>query len=105
LKAQEIVSGIQGIESSFEQHIDRLRKLDYDMLDVRVSRWHDDYHHFKNAVKDLEVMFTNVINGAFESNATVCEGVILIGQLLLILILYTCTDTYIYLYIYLMNIN
>jgi hypothetical protein len=50
------------------------------MLDVRVSRWHDDYHHFKNAVKDLEVMFTNVINGAFESNATVCEGVILIGQ-------------------------
>lgn len=77
-KAQEIVSGIRGIQSSFEQHVDRLRKLDYDMLDVRVSRWHDDYHLFKNAVKDLEVMYTNVINAALEGNATVLEGVILI---------------------------
>lgn len=58
--------------------MDRLRSLDYDMLDVRVSKWHDDYHHFKNAVKDLEVMFTNVINAALEGNATVLEGVILI---------------------------
>ena len=77
-KAQEIVSGIRGIQISFEQHVDRLRKLDYDMLDVRVSRWHDDYHNFKNAVKDLEVMFTNVLNAALDGNTTVSEGVILI---------------------------
>jgi hypothetical protein len=31
-------------------------------------------------VKDLEVMFTNVINAAFEHNATVSEGVILTGH-------------------------
>ena len=77
-KAQEIVSGIRGIQISFEQHVDRLRKLEYDVLDVRVSRWHDDYHHFKNAVKDLEVMYTNVLNAALEGNSTVSEGVILI---------------------------
>jgi dynein heavy chain len=77
-KAQEIVDGIEGIQFSFEQHVDRLRKLDYDVLDVRVSRWHDDYHFFKNAVKDLEVMFTNVINAAFENSATVVEGVALV---------------------------
>eukprot|EP01032_Pedospumella_encystans_P030457 gene30457-34381_t len=76
-KAQEIVDGISGIQESFEHHIDRLRKLDYDILDVKVSRWHDDYSHFKNDVKDLEVMFTNVINAAFEHNVTVGEGVIL----------------------------
>lgn len=77
-KAQEIVDGIVGIQASFEGHIDRLRKLDYDVLDVRVSKWHDDYHTFKNAVKDLEVMFTNVINVAFENSTTVSEGVILV---------------------------
>lgn len=77
-KAQEIVDGINGIEESFEHHIDRLRKLDYDVLDVKVSRWHDDYNVFKNDVKDLEVMFTNVINAAFEHNATVSEGVVLV---------------------------
>ena len=65
-KAQEIVDGISGIQESFEHHVDRLRKLDYDVLDVKVSRWHDDYNHFKSDVKDLEVMFTNVINAALE---------------------------------------
>lgn len=73
-KAPEIVAGIKGIQYSFEQEIDRLRQLDYDMLDVRVSRWHDDYHHFKTSVKDLEIMFTNVINAAFEQNITIQEG-------------------------------
>lgn len=76
-RAQEIVDGIIGIQESFEHHTDRLRKLDYDVLDVKVSKWHDDYNHFKNDVKDLEVMFTNVVNGAFEHNSTVSEGVIL----------------------------
>eukprot|EP00605_Chrysophyceae_sp_TOSAG23-4_P000236 GSChrysophyteH1.ASY1.ANO1.273.1 assembled CDS len=73
-KAQEILDGISSIQSSFEVHVERLRNLDYDFLDVRVSKWHDDYHSFKNAVKDLEVMYTNVINGAFESATTVMDN-------------------------------
>lgn len=77
-KAQEIIDGINGIQESFENHIDTLRKLDYDVLDVKISKWHDDYNHFKNDVKDLEVMFTNVMNAAFEVNATVSEGVLLV---------------------------
>jgi dynein heavy chain len=76
-KAQEIVEGINGIQISFEQHIDRLRALTYDVLDVKISKWHDDYNRFKNDVKDLEVMYTNVINAAFEHNSTVAEGVLL----------------------------
>jgi dynein heavy chain, axonemal len=76
-KAQEIVDGILGIQASFEQRVDRIRKLEYDVLDVRMSKWHEDYHNFKNSVKDLEVMFTNVINAAFDNNSTVAEGVIL----------------------------
>jgi len=77
-KAQEIVDYIIDIQTSFESQIERLRKLGYDVLDVRVSRWHDDYHVFKNSVKDLEVMFTNIINSSFENNSTIAEGVILI---------------------------
>ncbi len=76
-KAAEILEGITGIQSSFELSIERLRGLDYDFLDVRVSKWHDDYHSFKNNVKDLEVMYTNVINGAFESATTVMDNVAL----------------------------
>lgn len=43
-----------------------------------MSKWHDDYNSFKNDIKDLEVMFTNVINAAFEHNSTVSEGVALV---------------------------
>eukprot|EP01042_Synura_sphagnicola_P000546 gene546-588_t len=77
-KAQETVDGIIGIQLSFEQQIDRLRRLKYDVLDVKDSSWHDDYNHFKNSIKELEVMFSNVINSAFENIATVNEGAILI---------------------------
>ena len=92
-KGQETIDGILGIETSFNMHIDRLRKLEYDVLDVRASHWFDDYHAFKDgnyskytisimsfslAVKDLEVLFTNVITAAMDMNATVSEGVSLI---------------------------
>lgn len=77
-RAQEIIDGIVGIQETFEHHIDRLRRLEYNVLDVKVSNWHDDYNHFKGDVKDLEVMYNLVINAAFEHNATVPEGVALV---------------------------
>ncbi|CAM9180031.1 unnamed protein product [Ectocarpus fasciculatus] len=76
-KAAEVVEGIHGIQQSFDHQIDRLRNLDYNVLDVRVSRWHDDYNHFKHAAKDLEVMFTIVINLAFDNVSSISDGVAL----------------------------
>ena len=64
------------IQASFEKHIATLRGLNYDILDVKATRWHDDYNTtFKNSLKDLEVMFQNVINTAFEGAATTDAGV------------------------------
>lgn len=63
------------IQDQFEQQIDRLRNLDYEILDVKTSHWHDDYNVFKNSVKDLEVMYTNVMNTAFEGVTRVSEAV------------------------------
>ncbi len=74
VKAQETTDGLTNIQVSFEQCVDKLRELTYDFLDVRISKWHDDYHHFKNVVKDLEVMYTNVINASFESATTVADN-------------------------------
>ena len=43
----------------------RLRRgLTYNILDVKATRWHDDFNAFKSGVKDLEVMLTNVIQMA-----------------------------------------
>ena len=51
-----IEKSLYSIQEAFERHIDRLRNLDYDILDVKATRWHDDYNYFKNGVKDLEVL-------------------------------------------------
>ena len=77
-KGSEITKALLDIEASFETQINRLRRLEYDILDVKTSKWHDDYNFFKNGVKDLEVMYTNVINTAFEGVTQVSSGVVLL---------------------------
>ncbi|KAI9995701.1 hypothetical protein PInf_012769 [Phytophthora infestans] len=66
-RGMDIVKSLRGIEAQFEGHVDRLRQLDYDILDVKNTSWHSDFNSFKNGMKDLEAMTQNVINGAFES--------------------------------------
>lgn len=34
--------------------------MDYTVLDVTTSRWHDDYNSFKDVVKDLEASASNM---------------------------------------------
>ena len=77
-RGQEITKALLGIQASFENQIARLRNLDYEILDVKTSRWHDDYNYFKNSVKDLEVMYTNVLNTAFDGVAHVADGIALL---------------------------
>ncbi|CAM9297171.1 unnamed protein product, partial [Ectocarpus sp. 12 AP-2014] len=77
-RGQEITKALLGIQDSFEAQIDKLRNLDYTVLDVTTSRWHDDYNSFKDVVKDLEVMYTNVINTAFEGITRITDAVALL---------------------------
>lgn len=74
-RGSETAKQLLEIEDQFAKHIDHLRGLEYDVLDVKATRWHEDYNHLKNGMKDLEVMMQNVINSAFESVTTVVAGV------------------------------
>ena len=55
------------LQGSFQKLVKSLQSLDYSILDVNSHRWHDDYNKFKAGVKDLEVMFTNGIQLAFDN--------------------------------------
>jgi dynein heavy chain len=77
-KGPDISKNIQEVVNAFEKLIHQLQNLNYDILDVKVTRWHEDYNVFKRSVKDLEVMMRNVINGAFETVSTVPSGVELV---------------------------
>ena len=59
----------------FLRQIANLKNVDYNILDVRATKWHDTYSTFKNQMKDMEVMYLNTINSAFESVSTV-QGVV-----------------------------
>ena len=74
-KGGEVAAQLLAIQASFEKHVATLRALNYDILDVKATRWHDDYNAFKNSLKDLEVMFQNVLNTAFEGASTTDAGV------------------------------
>lgn len=68
--AGDVASSLRSIEASFEKSVSVLRGLHYDVLDVKSTRWHDDYNAFKSSIKDLEVMFMNVVNTVFEGAVT-----------------------------------
>ncbi|KAJ1537343.1 Dynein heavy chain 2, axonemal, partial [Nowakowskiella sp. JEL0078] len=70
-KGLEIAKSLEDIEIAFEKHTKMLWNIREFILDVKATRWHDDYNNFKQAVKDLEVMVQNVIVSAFESATTV----------------------------------
>ena len=70
LQGPEIQKSILTNEDRFTKLLRRLQCVNYDILDVRSTHWHEDYSQFKSGVKDLEVMMQNVINGAFEQAPT-----------------------------------
>ncbi len=70
--------------------LNRLASVDYSILDVKATKWHDDYAAFKTQTKDMEVklhskrvksrflfqvMYINVVTNAFESVSTVRSAV------------------------------
>ncbi|KAI8853504.1 dynein heavy chain, N-terminal region 2-domain-containing protein [Chytridium lagenaria] len=70
-RGPEIAKSLEDIELAFQKHISSLWNIRKYILDVKATRWHDDYNNFKQGVKDLEVMMQNVITSAFESATTV----------------------------------
>lgn len=77
-RGPEIISILEEIKLSFRKYIDKIKNSDDikdKILDVKASKWHDEFNIFKNGMKDLDVMYKNIINFAFESVTTVEQGV------------------------------
>jgi len=66
------VTILEEIKVSFRKNIDKIRGKDQEkILDLKAPRWHEDFNSFKNGMKDLDVMYENIINLAFDSISTV----------------------------------
>ncbi|KAI5057584.1 hypothetical protein GOP47_0027599 [Adiantum capillus-veneris] len=74
-RGSEISKSFVEMQETFQKLVSVLKSLPYSLLDVKVTRWHDDYNHFKNGVKDLEVMMQNIMTMAFRHAASLCESI------------------------------
>ncbi|RKP21179.1 hypothetical protein ROZALSC1DRAFT_20732 [Rozella allomycis CSF55] len=70
-KGPETAKSLEDIERAFERQLNLLWENKKHILDVKATKWHDEYSEFKLGVKDLEVMMQNVIVSAFETSPSV----------------------------------
>jgi len=60
----------------FHKSLDKIKQLDYDILDVKITAWHDNYgQEFKEHVKSIEVIYTTIIQLTFKHVSTIEDAV------------------------------
>jgi dynein heavy chain len=75
-KGPEIVAVLEEIHDGFKKHLDKIRGSEQEkILDIKSTKWHDEYNSFKTGMKGLDNMYINLINFAFDSVTTVQQGV------------------------------
>ena len=75
-KGPEIKKNLEELQEMFQKYLKDIKNLDYDILDVKKTKWHDDYgQKFKENQKSLEIMYRNTALHAFKNITTVVEGV------------------------------
>jgi dynein heavy chain len=77
-KGPEIEAQLLEIQRAFQTKMDNLRKLNYDILDVKATAFSDDFRQFKADLENLSTMVVQVIMSAFDLVATVESGAELI---------------------------
>ena len=75
-KGPEYTENLLELERMFAKHLQNIKDLEYDILDVKITKWHDDYgQYFKEQCKSLEIMYQNIIALAFKNVSTVSDAV------------------------------
>jgi dynein heavy chain len=75
-RGPEITQNLLELEEKFKISLQAIRNLDYKILDVKITKWHDDYGQvFKDQIKNIEIMYYNTTTLAFNSMSTVQDAV------------------------------
>ena len=44
-KGPEYTENLYELERKFVNYLEKIKELEYDILDVKITKWHDDYSH------------------------------------------------------------
>jgi hypothetical protein len=60
----------------FEKYLEIIKNLKYDILDVKITQWHEDYGQtFKEEVKQIEIIYQTIIALTFRHVSTLEDAV------------------------------
>ena len=75
-KGQEWTANLIDLQDQFQKQLLKIQKLDYDILDVTKTRWHEDYGQgFKEMVKGIENIYQTTIALTFRHVSTIPDAV------------------------------
>jgi dynein heavy chain len=75
-KGKEWKGALEDLKDMFEKHLKMIQKLSYDILDVKITQWHEDYGQtFKEEVKQIEIIYTTIIALTFKHVSTLEDAV------------------------------
>jgi len=67
---------LEDLKGMFEKHLQIIKNLKYDILDVKITQWHEDYGQtFKEEVKQIEIIYTTIVQQTFKHVSTIEDAV------------------------------
>lgn len=70
-KGKPLTASVRQIYSDFQQAVAKFNGATYDILDVEVKQFDDDFYEFRVVIKELERRLASVITQAFDDCSTV----------------------------------
>ena len=70
-KGKTLSTSVQQIYADFEGAINSFRSVGYDIMDLEVKRFDDDFYEFRVTSKELERRLASVLNQGFEDATTI----------------------------------
>ena len=70
-KGRALTASVRQIFTDFQSGVDRIKAAQYDILDVGVKQFDDDFYAFRLVIKELERRLASVITQAFDDCTTV----------------------------------
>lgn len=75
-RGSEWTTSLNELKMEFTRYLQRIKDLNYDILDFKITKWHDDYGQtFKEQVKSIENIYNTTIMMTFKYVSTIQDAV------------------------------
>jgi len=75
-RGSEWTTSLNELKTEFTRYLQNIKNLKYDILDFKITKWHDDYGQtFKEQVKSIENIYNTTIMMTFKYVSTIQDAV------------------------------